>query len=144
MSQAIGQVWQSSLVVTFTNELGLSENWSTTLGIILGFSSVGVSILVATFMDCFRQDDSSSWITLSKRIGKLILGKLSKNTTFHGCIVLIRETTYQSTLIVIYLSNYPTPSSWTIKRPEYALNPRCIQIWKFRRTFLEGFINFKE
>ena len=60
MSQAIGQVWQSSLVVTFTNELGLSENWSTTLGIILGFSSVGVSILVATFMDCFRQDDSSS------------------------------------------------------------------------------------
>jgi len=80
MSQAIGQVWQSSLVVTFTNELGLSENWSTTLGIILGFSSVGVSILVATFMDCFR-----------KKMKIAIIVLLSLSLIFSLIITLVSE-----------------------------------------------------
>ena len=48
-------MWQSTMVITFTQELGLSENWSSTLGRVIGFCSVATSIIVGVFMDFFRR-----------------------------------------------------------------------------------------
>ena len=48
-------MWQSTMVITFTQELGLSEKWSSTLGRVIGFCSVATSIIVGVFMDFFRR-----------------------------------------------------------------------------------------
>ena len=55
LSQALVQMWQSAMVINFTGVLHLSEEWASTLGIVIGFSSVAASILMATLMDWFRK-----------------------------------------------------------------------------------------
>jgi len=56
VSQSLLQMWQSMMVVNMTN-LGMEEideEWASTLGIYISFVAVGVSVLTATFMDCFK------------------------------------------------------------------------------------------
>lgn len=36
LSQALVQMWLSCLVISFTQQLGLSEQWCATLGMVLG------------------------------------------------------------------------------------------------------------
>ena len=64
LSQALVQMWQSTMVINFANQLDMSEKWSSTLGIFIGFSSVASSILVATFIDFFRRRMKLSIIIL--------------------------------------------------------------------------------
>ena len=80
MSQALVQMWQSTMVITFTEELGLSEKWSSTLGIVIGFSSVATSIMVGTFMDFFR-----------KKMKLAIIATLSGSFVLSFIITLISE-----------------------------------------------------
>ena len=44
------------MVVNMTdlNMEGIDEEWASTLGIYVSFVGVGVSIVTATFMDCFK------------------------------------------------------------------------------------------
>ena len=80
MSQALVQMWQSTMVITFTEELGLTEKWSSTLGIVIGFSSVATSIIVGTFMDFFR-----------KKMKLAIIATLSGSFVLSFIITLISE-----------------------------------------------------
>ena len=68
------------MVINFANQLGLSEKWSSTVGIIVGFSSVASSIIVATFIDFFRRRMKISIIVL-----------LSLSLIFSAFITLISE-----------------------------------------------------
>ena len=45
------------MVVNLTdlNIDGVTEQWIITLGTVLSFVSVGVTVFVATFMDCFKK-----------------------------------------------------------------------------------------
>ena len=84
MSQGLGQMWQSTMVITFTEEFGLTEKWASTLGMVIGFCSVGTSILVATFMDFFRK--------------KM---KLAIIVTLSGCLILSLMITLISEKVII-------------------------------------------
>ena len=80
MSQALVQMWQSTMVINFANQLNLSEKWSSTLGIAVGFISVTASIIVATLMDFFRRRMKISIVIL-----------LSLSLVFSIFITLISE-----------------------------------------------------
>ena len=91
MSQALNQMWQSTIVITFTEtavmldmDKGITENWASTLGMVVGFSSVAASILVATFMDFFR-----------KRMKIAIVVLLTLSLLFSIVITLISENVIQ-------------------------------------------------
>jgi len=56
LSQGLVQMWQSSMVINMTSmEICVSETWVSTLGIVISFSSVAASIVIATFIDYFRK-----------------------------------------------------------------------------------------
>ena len=56
MSQGLVQMWQSSMVINLTSmDIEVSETWASTLGIVISFSAVAASIIIATFIDYFRK-----------------------------------------------------------------------------------------
>ena len=101
MSQALVQMWLSTLVITFTAELGLSEKWASTLGIVIGFSSVATSIIVGTFMDYFRKKMKLAIIvTLS---GSLILSVII--TLISEKVIIIEDDlSFKITLYILSIS----------------------------------------
>ena len=101
MSQALVQMWLSTLVITFTAELGLSEKWASTLGIVIGFSSVATSIIMGTFMDFFRKKMKLAIIvTLS---GSLILSVII--TLISEKVIIIEDDlSFKITLYILSIS----------------------------------------
>ena len=101
VSQGLGQMWQSTMVITFTEELGLTEKWSSTLGIVIGFSSVATSIIVGTFMDFFRKKMKLAIIVtlLGSFILSFIITLISEKV-----IIIEDEFSFKITLYVLCIS----------------------------------------
>ena len=101
MSQALVQMWQSTMVITFTEQLGLTEKWSSTLGIVIGFCSVAASIIMGTLMDFFRKKMKLAIIvTLS---GSLILSIII--TLISEKVIIIKdELSFKITLYILCIS----------------------------------------
>ena len=108
MSQALVQMWQSTIGITFTEtaihldmDKGITENWASTLGMVVSFSSVAASILVATFMDFFRKRMKIAIVVLLtlSLILSIVITLISENV-----IQFDNEDTFKIVLYILSIS----------------------------------------
>ena len=100
ISQGLIQMWQSAMVINLT-AVGLTESWASTLGIAVSFSSVAVSIAVASGMDRFRQ-----------KMKLAITVLLATSGTLFAAVTLITEESWVKCIIQCSLQDDHNLSSF--------------------------------
>ena len=100
MSQGLVQMWQTSMVINLTSmDIGVSETWASTLSTVISFSAVGVSIIIATFMDYFRKKMKLAIIILLCSSGLIFIFC----TLITESIITISEVSQFKTLLYLLL-----------------------------------------
>ena len=102
ISQGLIQMWQSAMVINLT-AVGLTESWTSTLGIAISFSSVAVSIAVASAMDRFRQ-----------KMKLAIAVLLAASGTLFAAVALITEESWVKCIIQCRLLDDHNLTSFSI------------------------------